>query len=162
MIYVLSGFLFVVFKKLKAANQAELAANAATDAAMERIRTLEETNGELCDLISQTSDRAAKLSESNDSLVLEKNSLVQRMTDIRNQIQSNTDLELATVDQIVEELKNRKARFLLLRPSINDGVNAVASLVSKQDAVGVLKLALSGLESQEDWKEDQNDDEWNT
>ena len=129
---------------------------------IQNLQDLQETNNQLCDLISETNDRAAKLDELNASLASEKNDLVKRISDIRTQIQSNTDLELATVDQILDELKNRKTRFLMLRPGINDGVNAVASLVSKKDATIVLKIALSGLESQESWKEEDQDDEWSS
>lgn len=115
-------------------------------------------NDQLCELISATNDRAAICSEQNEKLTAEKESLSQRISDIRNQLKNNTDLELATIDQIIDELKNRKSRFLLLRPGVNDGIDAVACQVNKQDAIGVLRAALQGLKAQESWKEGDDED----
>ena len=116
---------------------------------------LEKTNSELCELVSATNDIASKATEENQKLT-------NRIEEIKNQLKNNTDLEFATVDQIFGELKTRRMQFLLLRPTLNQGVDALASQVSKNDAISVLQAALSALKANESWDEQDGEegDDW--
>ena len=133
------------------------AATAESKAASAELTELQTVHSQLCELVAATNDRAAHAEETLTKITEQLNTSSQRFQDFRNELKNNTDLELATIDQIIGELKNRKSRFLLLRPGVNDGIDAVASQVSKHDAISVLRVALAGLKGNEFGQDEEED-----
>lgn len=123
------------------------------------ITDLKNTNEQLMELVSSMTERLNKTESDFEDNKKQLELSSQRLVDFRNQLKNNTDLELATIDQILDELKTRKVRFLMLRPGINEMVDATASQVSKNDAIVVLRAALAGLKESESWK-DSDEDDW--
>jgi multidrug efflux pump subunit AcrA (membrane-fusion protein) len=127
--------------ELNAANAELNAANAELSKKMAELEELNSTHGDLCQLVEQTNDRASLAEKTSEENLKYK----AQIDSFAEQLRENTDIEFATLDQLFEEVRKRKSRFLLLRPDMYNGVDILASCVTKYEAIKVFQSALETL-----------------
>lgn len=112
-------------------------------------------NTDLTALVEQLNNNAAEADAKTAEAKEEVIRLTETFADFRKQIRNNTDLELSTTEQIIDELQKRKSgKFLMLVPEVinsPDGemvsvtVKTIVCGLKKHQVLFVLKSTLQSI-----------------
>jgi hypothetical protein len=99
-----------------------------------------EQNANLTALVEQLNNSTVEADGKTISVREELNRLTETFKDFRKQLRKNTDLELSTTDQIIDELQKRKSgKFLMLIPEVTNSPDGEMVSVSVKTIMCGLK-----------------------